>query len=79
MPKLPPARIHAIRASLKRETWARRLERAERHSAIVEAIDKLRSEGATEDEALAQVAPRIGTRAPTTVAGGVTKPQASRV
>jgi len=57
VPKLPPARIHAIRASLKRETWARRLERAERHSAIVEAIDKLRSEGATEDEALAQVAP----------------------
>ena len=55
MYKLTPAQLRALRASLRPETWKDRVKKAEVQAAIVEAIDKLRAEGATADEALANV------------------------
>ena len=55
MYKLSPAQLRALRASLRPETWADRVKTAEDQAAILDAIDKLRAEGATEDEALAKV------------------------
>jgi len=57
--KLSSAQLRALRAGLKPETWSARVKRAEEMAAIVEAIDRLRSAGLTEDEALAQVAPDL--------------------
>ncbi|MDE3076147.1 MAG: hypothetical protein KGJ86_12035 [Chloroflexota bacterium] len=57
MAKLSPAKLRALQASLTPKTWELRVRRAEEHAAVVQAIDALRSGGATEDEALAQVAP----------------------
>lgn len=57
MAKRSSAAIHALRRSLKPETWKKRVEAAEAQASIVEAIAQARAEGATEPEALARFAP----------------------
>ena len=49
--------MHALKRTLKPETWNQRVERAKEHAAIVAAIEEARAEGATEEEALRRYAP----------------------
>lgn len=51
--------LAALRQKLRPEVWQRRVEKAERAAALVEAVEEARSGGATEEEALARLAPEL--------------------